>query len=75
MKVKDLIEELKKMDQEADVFHLWDGALRTSIEHVYMGKSGVCVTADKGMVAYSDEARPENAPRAYEDHYWKTPSI
>ena len=73
MKVKALIEELKKMDQESYVMHLWDGALRTSIEMVYMGKTGKCVTADFDHLAYEDEARPHEAPSANDDRHWETP--
>ncbi len=73
MKVKKLIEELKKMDQESEVMHLWDGALRTNIEMVYMGKTGICVTADFGHVTYDNEARPLEAPSVSEQQYWDTP--
>lgn len=62
MEVKELIERLKDCDMEAEVYHLWDGQLRTTIEHVYMGKEGDCVTADYDEVAYSDEARPIDSP-------------
>lgn len=72
MKVKTLIKKLEEMDQDADVMHLWDGELRTGIERVYMGKTGICVTADYEMVAYCDDARPIDAPTPEEDSYWKT---
>jgi len=74
MTVKEGIDELKKCDMDADVSHLWGGALRTYIEHVYMGKTGSCVTAESDMVAYSDEARPIDAPSSKQDPYWHTPS-
>lgn len=74
MKVKELIEELKKCDMNSDVVHLWDGELRTEIEHVYMGKEGRCVTTESDMVAYSDEGRPIDAPSSKDDPYWHTPS-
>ena len=73
MKVKELIEKLGKMNQEASVLHLWDGELRTEINHVYMGKSGVCVTADNDKMARSNEGRPVNAPSEEECPYWRTP--
>ena len=75
MKVSELIEVLKKMDQGADVYHLWSGELRSTIEHVYMGKFGACVTADENEVAYSDNARPVDAPPKSQDEYWSTPVI
>lgn len=73
MKVNELISRLQEMDQDAEVLHLWDGELRTSIEHVYMGKTGDCVTADNGMVAYSNRGRPVDAPDEGGDRYWETP--
>jgi len=73
MIVSELIEKLKQMNQEAEIRHLWDGELYTSIDHVYMGKTGICVTAGEGQVAYSDDGRPIDAPSAKEDRYWKTP--
>ncbi len=73
MKVRDLIDKLKECDMDAEVLHLWDGATRTSIEHVYMSRSGDCVTADYGMVVYSDDSRPVDAPTVQEYKYWETP--
>ena len=72
MKVKELISKLQDIDQDAEVMHLWDGELRTSIECVYIGKTGFCVTADFGMIAYSDHGRPITAPDAKTDRYWHT---
>lgn len=72
MKVKKLINILQKIDQEAEVMHLWDGELRTNIEVVYIGKTGICVTADFKMVAYSNSGRPIDAPDTKNDQYWET---
>lgn len=74
MKVKELIEALKNMDQEADVRHLWDGEPRTDIEHVYMGKTGFCITSDGFEVAYSNDGRPIQAPDESTDPYWRAPT-
>ena len=73
MKVKDLIQALGKMPQDADVLHLWDGGLRTAIEIVYLARSGEVATADYEEVCYSDESRPVGAPTRNEDPYWHTP--
>ena len=73
MKVKELIEALKKCDMNADVFHLWDGEARTEINIVYMGKTGNCITSDYGQAAYSNDARPQSAPDSKKDKYWTTP--
>jgi hypothetical protein len=73
MTVRELIERLKVMPLDADVAHLWDGEPRTNIEHVWLSRAGDVVTADNGMVVYSTEARPEDAPTADEGPYWYTP--
>lgn len=75
MKVKDLISELQKMPQEAIVWHLWDGALRTQINIVYESKTGDVVTSDYDMVCYdfSNEDRPVGTQTNEEDSYWSTP--
>ena len=74
MKVSKLIERLQQMPLDADVFHLWDGELRTAIEHVWLSRDGVVGTADHDMVLYTGDARPIDAPTAAEDPYWSTPS-
>lgn len=73
MTVKELIIELKKMPQNARVFHLWNGELRTAVNVVYEAKNGVVVTSDFEMVCYSTGTRPKWAPSSEEDRYWKTP--
>jgi len=73
MKVKELIEKLKSIEnKDADVVHLWDGATRTDIQIVYLSKDGDCVTSDFEETAYSDGDRPLNAPLAKDDPYWET---
>lgn len=74
MKVKDLITELEKMPQDAEVFHLWDGAARTIIEVVYLSKNGTVITSDFGEVCYPTCDRPIEAPTEQEDKYWETPA-
>lgn len=73
MEVRKLIEELKKMPQNAQVRHLWDGSTRTTVEVVYLAKNGVVVTSDYDMVCYDEEERPIDAPTVAEDKYWHTP--
>ena len=70
MKVKELIKELSQMPQDAEVAHIWDEALRTNIELVWLSKSGIVATSDFGMVVYNDEDRPISAPTEKEDKYW-----
>lgn len=73
MKVSQLIECLKHMPQNANVMHLWDGEARTSIEFVWLAKSGDVITADGEMVSYSDEDRPSSVPSLLTR--WRTPSL
>lgn len=62
------------MPPEAEITHLWDGEARTNIRHVWLARGGFVVTADHGMVCYSDATRPASAPTAAEDLYWKSPA-
>lgn len=73
MKVKDLIQALKNMPDDADVLHLWDGEPRTAIEHVWLARDGSVITADFNMVCYSNAPRPSDAPTTAEEPYWSTP--
>lgn len=74
MTVGELIERLKKLPQEARVFHLWDGEPRTAINVVYESKNGAVITSDYDQVCYSSSARPKDAPNSEDDRYWKTKS-
>ncbi len=61
MKVKQLIKELKKMPQNAKVYHIWDGEPRTEINHVYFSKSGKVMTLDDiNEKVYTDKHKPFN---------------
>lgn len=71
MTVAELIEELKKMPQDARVFHVWDGKPRTAITFVWLSRSGNVMTADYNQNVYTNEHRPADAPS--DDRYWKMP--
>lgn len=73
MTVAELIETLKAMPSDARVFHAWDGAARTEIEHVWVARSGNVITADSGEVVYDTDDRPVTAPTAEQNRYWSTP--
>ncbi|MBE7649145.1 hypothetical protein [Tenacibaculum finnmarkense] len=72
MTVKDLIEKLKELPQDARVFHLWDGEPRTAINVVYETKNGAVMTADYEQVCYSSSARPKEAPDSEKNSCWET---
>lgn len=72
MKVEQLIKALEALPKDADVYHLWDGEARTGINHVWLSRGGDVVTADYGMVCYSEETRPADAPTKAQDPYWET---
>lgn len=74
MIVKDLIEILKTMPQDAPVLHLWDGAPRTAIEHVWVSRGGIVITADCGEHCYANEDRPSSAPTEDQQPLWHTPA-
>ena len=73
MTVKQLIAALETMPPDADVTHLWDGAPRTGIEHVWLARAGFVVTSDYDEVCYDDDARPESAPTRAVERYWHSP--
>lgn len=59
-----------------EVFHVYDGAARNSIEFVWVAnrrKIPIIVTADYGETVYSDSDRPDEAPLEKEERYWSTP--
>lgn len=58
------------MPQEAKMGHLWDGAVRSMVETIYLSKGGVVVGAPADEPAYYDTDRPNNAPLASIDPYW-----
>lgn len=71
MTIKEIIEVLKTMPQDAQMGHLWDGAVRSMVDGIYLSQSGVVVGAPEGEPAYNDEDRPVGAPNENEDRYFK----
>lgn len=72
MKVKELIQLLQKMPQEARVFHLWDGEPRTEINIVYESRVGHVITADYNEDCYSTQYMPKD--EIIMPGVWCTPS-
>ena len=72
MTARELIARLQPLPQDAKVYHLWDGELRTEINVVYEAQNGSVVTADYGEVCYSSGARPIGTPSSKEEQFWKT---
>ena len=70
---KELIVLLQQLPPDAKVMHLWDGAARTEINHVWLSRSGDVITADNNMVCYNTSERPEDAPSVEQVRYWYTP--
>ena len=70
----DLLEQIPVDKRGAPVKHLWDGMLHTEVQHVYLGKTGVLVTADYSEIAYENEGRPEEAPSKEANKTWYTPA-
>lgn len=72
MKTSELIKALQQMPPEADVGYLWDGAVRSAVQVVYLSREGQVVLADYDNVVYHDDERPSSAPTEAEDPYWRT---
>lgn len=71
MKAHELAEILLSLP-DVEVKHVWDGAARTTINHVWFAKGRFIATADHGEVVYSDEDRPVDVPTKKEARYWHT---
>ena len=73
MNVCKLIDALKYMDPDAEVFMIWDGAARGEVGNVWLTRGGFVAVASSGEPVYSDSSRPLYAPSAEADLYWETP--
>lgn len=67
-----LVQKLQAMPPGATVSYLWDGALRSSADLVWLARSGGVVIADYGAVCYDPQERPVDAPGS-EDPHWSAP--
>jgi len=74
MTVSELIKILQKMPPDAQVLHLWDGELRTAIEHVWLTRDGQVGTADFEEYCYIRASWPADATLKAGQSYWMTPS-
>lgn len=59
MKVRELIEYLQIMDQEANVKIIYDGEPRLDVNVVYKSRSEDVMLTDTHEVVYSKESRPD----------------
>ena len=75
MKIREIIKALEGMPQDAEMGHLWDGAVRSDVEVIYLAQSGIVVGAPKDEPAYYDEDRPVGAPTSEEHRYWKAGDV
>jgi len=71
MKVKDIIKFLNTVDQEKEVWHVWDGEPRSKIEAMWVARNGNIISGPIGEPVYSEESRPDGAPFEEEDRYWE----
>jgi hypothetical protein len=74
MSVEQVIEKLKELPPQAEVFHLWDGEPRTAINIVYEAADGTVITADYDQPCYLPIKRPKDGPCLYDSTYWNTPT-
>ena len=75
MKVEKLIEQLKLMPLNSDVFCLWDGALRSEINFVYLSKSEITVLSDFDEPCYNEEESPKTFHKTRLSEHYHTPNI
>lgn len=71
MRVRELIEALRGMPQDADVWYLYDGAARGSADVCYLARSGEVMLGFEEAVVYYDEDRPADAPSVADAPYWQ----
>lgn len=71
MTVKEVMAILATMPPDAPMGCLWDGGMHSTIDGVYLAKSGYVIVGSSDKPAYSDEDRPENAPTSEQDPYWR----
>lgn len=71
MKVKDIIKFLSTVDQEKEVWFMWDGQPRSKIEAIWTARNGNIISGPLDECVYSEESRPEGAPFEKEDGYWE----
>ena len=62
MTVATLIQKLKRLDQDAEVGHFYDGRDRNDIDFVWISERGRCLMAENGECVYDDEDRPKHVP-------------
>lgn len=71
MKNEELIKILSELPKEAEVLHLWDGSPRTSIEIVYLSKSGNIITSDYGQYVSDNEHTPVGSDDLNDNEYFQ----
>ena len=72
MNVRELIEALGSLPQDAKVTYLWDGEPRSTVVHAYLARSGDVVLADDCELVYDQEDRPVGAQA---DECWLTSDL
>ncbi len=73
MTVAQLIEQLLKLPQGAEVRGIYDGSAHLNANLVYLARGGFVVIADFDEVVYDTEDRPHLAPTETEEEFWHTP--
>ena len=73
MTAKELIEYLKQMPQDTNVYYLYDGEPRTDIDVCYLAKNGKVVLSDYGQIVHTEDCRPVGAPTRKEQQWYKMP--
>ncbi len=70
MTVAELIAELAKMPQDANVMLVWDGGARSEPEMIWVAQGGSVLLGPLEYPLYYDKDRPPGAPTSKENVYW-----
>lgn len=70
MKVKELIEKLKVMPEDAELLYVWDGLPRSSVDYLWLSIDGDVILCDQYQSVRPTGARPEGSPSEKYDLYW-----
>lgn len=77
MTIQTLINKLAQIQAihgpDAEVWAIWDGEPRTSVDHVWFSMDGQVMLAEANEVVYSKESRPAWAPA--DGVRWMTPKL
>lgn len=70
MTVKKMLQILNKMPQDFEIWHVWDGAARGTVDSVWQTPDNRVIVSHSEEPIYYSEDRPFCAPTVEEDKCW-----